>query len=70
MERSFASPSQRAAAGRPSPSTALYDLGVQLARDGQTADPRRYLDRFAHTAPLAEYARRIQQFNALLAQLR
>jgi tetratricopeptide (TPR) repeat protein len=47
---------------------ALYDLGVQLARGGQTAEARPYLEQFARTAPPDAYARELSNVAALLAR--
>jgi len=47
---------------------ALYDLGVQLARAGRAAEARPYLERFAASAPPAQYARDIQEISAELAK--
>jgi Flp pilus assembly protein TadD len=49
---------------------ALYDLGVQLARAGRVSEARPYLERFAATAPPAQYARDIQEISAELAKNR
>src|SRR4029077_3796469 len=47
---------------------ALYNLGVQLARDGRTAEARPYLEQFARTAPAATYGRELRNVEALLQQ--
>ena len=47
---------------------ALYNLGVQLSRAGQTTEARGYLEQFARTAPRSVYARELQNVAALLRQ--
>ena len=49
---------------------ALYDLGIQLAEDGQLDRARRYLAQFVRTAPRGQYAKDIDKVSALLARLR
>jgi arylsulfatase A-like enzyme/Flp pilus assembly protein TadD len=61
---------QRAVALQPSNFDALYDLGIQLAQDGQLDAARRYLTRFVQTAPRGQYAKDIDTVSALLAGLR
>ena len=45
---------------------ALYNLGVNLARDGQLARARPYLEQFLRTAPEAFYADEQREVGALL----
>jgi arylsulfatase A-like enzyme/Tfp pilus assembly protein PilF len=59
---------KKAVAIDPADFDALYNLGVQLARDGQTAEARPYLERFARTAPPAAYGRELRNVEALLQQ--
>lgn len=61
---------ERAVALQPSNFDALYDLGIQLARDGQIDKARRYLADFVQRAPRGHYGRDIDQVSALLARLR
>ena len=59
---------KKAVAIDPADFDALYNVGVQLARDGQTAEARRYLEQFARTAPPATYGRELRNVAALLHQ--
>jgi len=61
---------ERAVALQPANFDALYDLGIQLAQDGQIAKARRYLSQFVRTAPRAQYSADIDKVAALLARLR
>jgi tetratricopeptide (TPR) repeat protein len=61
---------QRAVALQPSNFDALYDLGIQLAQDGQTDAARRYLTQFVRTAPHGQYGKDIDKVSALLARLK
>jgi tetratricopeptide (TPR) repeat protein len=61
---------QRAVALQPSNFDALYDLGIQLAQDGQIDAARRYLTQFVQTAPHGQYGKDIDKVSALLARLR
>ena len=61
---------ERAVALQPANFDALYDLGIQLAQDGQIEKARRYLSQFARTAPRAQYGTDIDKVAALLARLR
>ena len=45
---------------------ALYNAGTTLARDGQTAAARPYLEQFLKTAPPAFYAKDLKEVEALL----
>jgi len=45
---------------------ALYNLSVTLARDGQIADARPYLERFLKTAPAAGNERERREVSDLL----
>jgi cytochrome c-type biogenesis protein CcmH/NrfG len=45
---------------------ALYNLGTTLAREGQTAAARPYLEQFLRTAPPAFYAKDLKQVEGLL----
>jgi arylsulfatase A-like enzyme/Flp pilus assembly protein TadD len=47
---------------------ALYDLGVQLARDGRSGEARSYLEQFARTAPPTEYAKELVNVATLLGR--
>jgi protein O-GlcNAc transferase len=60
---------KRAVEIQPANFDALYDLGVQLARDGQHDAARQYLTQFARTAPPAQYGKELQQVSALLKNL-
>ena len=59
----------RAVAIQPANFDALYDLGVQLTREGQDDTAKRYLTQFARTAPPGQYGKELQQVNAMLKQL-
>jgi len=61
---------ERAVALQPENFDALYDLGIQLAQDGQLDAARRYLTQFVRTAPRGQYAKDIDKVSALLARLR
>jgi len=61
---------ERAVALQPANFDALYDLGIQLAQDGQTAAARRYLTQFVRTAPRGQYGKDIDKVSALLTKLR
>jgi len=61
---------EKAVALQPSNFDALYDLGIQLAQDGQHDAARRYLTQFVQTAPRGQYAKDIDKVAALLARLR
>ena len=50
----------------PQNADALYSLGINLARDGRTAEARPYLERFLRAAPPATYANAIKQVSQLL----
>ncbi|PYR63710.1 MAG: hypothetical protein DMF91_02665 [Acidobacteria bacterium] len=52
---------KRAVALDPTNYDALYDLGVQLARSGQIAEARPYLEQFVRTAPASLYAKDIKE---------
>jgi tetratricopeptide (TPR) repeat protein len=60
---------ERAVALQPNNFDALYDLGIQLAQDGQPDAARRYLTQFVETAPRGQYGKDIDKVAALLAQL-
>ncbi len=45
---------------------ALYSLGVNLARDGRTAEARPYLERFLRAAPPATHADAIREVSRLI----
>ncbi len=45
---------------------ALYNLGTTLAREGQTAAARPYLEQFLRTAPPAFYAKDLREVEKLL----
>ncbi len=45
---------------------ALYNLGVQLLRDGRIAEARPYLEQFVRTAPASLYKKDIEQISAEL----
>jgi len=57
---------KRAVALDPSNYDALYDLGTQLARGGQAAEARPYLEQFVRTAPASLYAKDIKEILFLL----
>jgi arylsulfatase A-like enzyme/Flp pilus assembly protein TadD len=57
---------KRAVEIQPANFDALYDLGVQLARDGQRDDAQRYLTQFARTAPPAQYAKELREVRSVL----
>jgi len=61
---------ERAVALQPANFDALYDLGIQLAQDGQMEKARRYLSQFVRTAPRGQYGKDIDKVSALLARLR
>jgi arylsulfatase A-like enzyme/Flp pilus assembly protein TadD len=61
---------KRAVALQPSNFDALYDLGIQLAQDGQIGEARTYLTQFVQTAPRGQYGKDIDTVSALLARLR
>ncbi len=61
---------EKAVALQPSNFDALYDLGIQLAQDGQRDAARRYLTQFVQTAPRGQYAKDIDKVSVLLARLR
>jgi arylsulfatase A-like enzyme/Flp pilus assembly protein TadD len=61
---------ERAVALQPANFDALYDLGIQLAEDGQMQAARRYLTQFVETAPRGQYGRDIDKVSALLTKLR
>jgi len=61
---------ERAVALQPENFDALYDLGIQLAQDGQLDRARRYLTQFVQTAPRGQYAKDIDRVSALLARMR
>jgi len=61
---------QRAVALQPSNFDALYDLGIQLAQDGQIDAARRYLTQFVQTAPRGQYGKDIDKVAALLTRLK
>jgi cytochrome c-type biogenesis protein CcmH/NrfG len=46
---------------------ALYNLGVNLSRDGQVARARPYLEQFLRTAPEGFYAQDRRDVAALLS---
>jgi tetratricopeptide (TPR) repeat protein len=50
----------------PSNLDALYDLGIQLARDRRMAEARPYLERFARIAPPAQYAKERRTVETIL----
>lgn len=50
----------------PTEFNALYDLAVELARDGRLVDARHYAERFVRTAPPAFFADDIRRLDALL----
>ena len=60
---------ERAVALQPENFDALYDLGIQLAQDGQLDAARRYLTQFVQTAPRGQYGRDIDKVAALLQHL-
>lgn len=60
---------KRAVEIQPANYDALYDLGVQLARDGQREAAQRYLIQFARTAPPAQYAKELREVDSLLKDL-
>ena len=60
----------RAVELQPSNFDALYDLAIQLAKDGQTDAAKKYLTQFVRTAPRGQYGRDIDRLAALLARLR
>ena len=45
---------------------ALYNAGTTLARDGQLAAARPFLEQFLKTAPPAFYAKDLKEVEALL----
>jgi Tfp pilus assembly protein PilF len=45
---------------------ALYNLGTTLAREGQAAAARPYLEEFLRTAPKASYAKDLEEVSRLL----
>jgi arylsulfatase A-like enzyme/Flp pilus assembly protein TadD len=49
---------------------ALYNLATTLARDGQLAEARPYMQQFVDAAPRAFYAKDIQEFSRLLQSQR
>ena len=61
---------ERAVALQPANFDALYDLGIQLAEDGQIEAARRYLAQFVRTAPRGQYGKDIDKVSALLTKLR
>ena len=61
---------ERAVALQPSNFDALYDLGIQLAQDGQLDAARRYLSQFVRDAPRGQYGKDVEKVSALLARLR
>ena len=61
---------ERAVALQPANFDALYDLGIQLAEDGQMEAARRYLTQFVRTAPRGQYGKDIDRVSALLGKLR
>jgi len=61
---------ERAVALQPANFDALYDLGIQLAEDGQMEAARRYLAQFVRTAPRGQYGKDIDKVSALLTKLR
>jgi arylsulfatase A-like enzyme/Tfp pilus assembly protein PilF len=61
---------ERAVALQPENFDALYDLGIQLAQDGQLDAARRYLTQFVQTAPRGQYGKDIDKVSALLPRLR
>ncbi|HJZ75862.1 MAG TPA: sulfatase-like hydrolase/transferase [Vicinamibacterales bacterium] len=60
---------ERAVALQPENFDALYDLGIQLAQDGQLEAARRYLTQFVQTAPRGQYGKDIDKVAALLPRL-
>jgi tetratricopeptide (TPR) repeat protein len=58
---------KQAVALDPSNFDALYDLGIQLARDNRMTEARPYLEQFARTAPPGPYAKELQNVRAILA---
>ena len=60
---------ERAVALQPANFDALYDLGIQLAQDGQIEAARRYLTQFVQTAPRGQYGKDIDKVSALLPRL-
>ena len=48
---------------------ALYNVAMELVNDGQTAEARPYLERFARTAPPAMYAADIRNVQAVLGRI-
>src|SRR5262249_4071299 len=60
---------ERAVALQPENFDALYDLGIQLAQDGQLDAARRYLTQFVQTAPRGQYATDIDKVATLLQHL-
>ena len=61
---------ERAVALQPANFDALYDLGIQLAQDGQIEAARQYLTQFVQTAPRGQYGKDIDKVSALLPRLR
>jgi arylsulfatase A-like enzyme/tetratricopeptide (TPR) repeat protein len=61
---------ERAVALQPANFDALYDLGIQLAQDGQIAAAKRYMEQFVRTAPRGQYGKDIDKLSTLLAHLR
>ena len=61
---------EKAVALQPSNFDALYDLGIQLAQDGQRDAARRYLTQFVQTAPRGQYAKDIDKVSTLLAHIK
>ena len=51
----------------PSNLEALYNLGINLVRDGRLADARPYLLRFQQAAPPAQHAEALREVARLLA---
>jgi tetratricopeptide (TPR) repeat protein len=61
---------ERAVALQPANFDALYDLGIQLAQDGQIAAAKRYMEQFVRTAPRGQYGKDIDKLSNLLTHLR
>ncbi len=61
---------ERAVALQPANFDALYDLGVQLAQDGQLAAAKKYMEQFVRTAPRGQYGKDIDKLSTLLRHLR
>jgi arylsulfatase A-like enzyme/tetratricopeptide (TPR) repeat protein len=59
----------RAVELQPANFDALYNLGNQLALDGQTAAAKRYVDQFVRTAPRGQYGKDIDKMAELLKRM-